>query len=328
MAEELVPGIFRIELPLPRNPLRSINSYVIAGEDRNLIVDTGMNRPECREVMDRELSSLDLDLSGTDVFVTHLHADHLGLAPHISQGKTRVYMGGPDIADINETEYWSRMLSFALMNGFPAVDPQEAIRKHPGFKYGPLGSMKLVPARNGDTIEVGKRKFRIVHTPGHTHGHNCLFEEREKLLLSGDHILGDITPNISHWVEEEDPLSDYIASLDATKQLDIDLVLPGHRSMIMDPKKRMDELIDHHLERAREVVEILGSGTMDAFSIASGMTWDMSYENFDDFPIMQKWFALGEAIAHIRFLETRGMVQKRSEGSAIYYRVSDVTANL
>ena len=91
MADEVFPGILRIELPLPRNPLRSMNSYVIQGEDRNLIVDTGMNRPECREVIDREIEEMGLNLSRTDVFVTHLHADHLGLAPHLTKGKNKVY---------------------------------------------------------------------------------------------------------------------------------------------------------------------------------------------------------------------------------------------
>ncbi|MBN1539296.1 MAG: MBL fold metallo-hydrolase [Candidatus Thermoplasmatota archaeon] len=322
MAEEVEPGIFRIELPLPGNPLRSINSYVITGEDQNLIIDTGMNRPECVEVLDRELSSLDLDLSRTDVFVTHLHADHLGLAPHISRGRTKVHMGPDDIDNINATGYWSRMLNFALKNGFPSVDPQEAIRKHPGYRYGPLGPMNLVPAKDGDIFRVGDRRLRVVHTPGHTRGHNCLYEEKENILLSGDHILGDITPNISCWTGEEDPLSDYLSSLKLVKGMEIDTVLPGHRSVVRDPRKRIDELVEHHKERAREVLDIIGGDAMNTFSIASRMTWDLTYKNFDEFPVMQKWFALGEAIAHIRYLETGGRVVREMTGDRIIYRAA------
>lgn len=297
-----------------------MNSYIVTGEDRNLMVDTGMNRSECIEVLDQGLASLDIDLSKTDVFVTHLHADHLGLAPHVSQGRTSVHMGPADIENINERDYWSRMLSFALKNGFPAVDPQEAIRKHPGFKYGPLGPMNLTPANDGDIIIVGDRRFKVVHTPGHTRGHNCLYEEDEKLLLSGDHILGDITPNISNWDGEEDPLSDYLFSLKLVRELEIDLVLPGHRSLIRDPVRRIDELIEHHRERAHEVLDIMGTGAMNGFSIASRMTWDLSYKSFEEFPIMQKWFALGEALAHIRLLESNERLLKEDREGIVFYR--------
>jgi len=316
MVQEIDEGIFRIELPLPGNPLRSINSYLVIGEEKNLMIDAGMNRPECIDVMDRELRELDIDLSVTDVFVTHLHADHLGLAPYVSGGKTDVLMGPGDIEDIKESRYWDRMHSFAVRNGFPNPDPKDAISRHPGYKYGPLGPMKIRPAVNGDIIEVGSLKLEVLHTPGHTRGHNCLLERERRLLFSGDHILGDITPNISHWVEEEDPLSDYMRSLRMIWELDIDLALPGHRSMIGGPHARMEELIRHHEERAAEVLDILGSSEMDAFSIASRMTWDMTYRSFDEFPIMQKWFALGEALAHIRYLETGGRV-KRSGGSGV-----------
>jgi glyoxylase-like metal-dependent hydrolase (beta-lactamase superfamily II) len=300
-----------------------MNSYVIQGKDRNLIVDTGMNRVECREVIDREIEEIGLDLPKTDVFITHLHADHLGLAPHITKGRNKVYMGPEDIADIRETDYWMNMYEFGVMNGFPKLDPIEAIKKHPGYKYGPLGPMNLVPVHHDDRIKVGPFNFQVLHTPGHTHGHHCLYDERHKLLLSGDHILGDITPNISHWIEHEDPLSDYIVSLEMTRELNIDIILPGHRSVIKEPVKRIDELIQHHINRAQEVVDIIGYDSMDAFSIAAEMTWDMTYKNFDEFPIMQKWFALGEAIAHIRYLEKQGSLEKKMTPGLIEYRAAD-----
>ncbi len=321
MVQEVDEGIFLIELPLPGNPLRSINSYVVVGDGRSLMIDTGMNRPECIEVMDSELGELDIGHGDIDVFVTHLHADHLGLAPHVSGGEADVYLGPRDIADIEESGYWNMMHSFAVRNGFPNPDPEDAISRHPGYKYGPLGPMKITPAYHGDIIDLGGRTLEVIHTPGHTHGHNCLLDRREKILFSGDHILGDITPNISHWVEGEDPLSDYLGSLRMTAELDMDLVLPGHRSLIRGPRKRIDELIHHHEDRADEVIGILGSGEMDAFSIASRMTWDMTYRSFDEFPIMQKWFALGEALAHIRYLETGGKVHKTKMDGIFRFQV-------
>jgi hypothetical protein len=112
-----------------------------------------------------------------------------------------------------------------------------------------------------------------------------------------------------------------MVSLEMTRDLEIDIILPGHRSMINEPVKRIDELIQHHINRAREVLDILGKDSMDAFTIASKMTWDMTYKNFEDFPLMQKWFALGEAIAHIRYLETQGKIDKSMSDGLMKYQV-------
>jgi hypothetical protein len=108
-----------------------------------------------------------------------------------------------------------------------------------------------------------------------------------------------------------------------TGDLEIDIILPGHRSMIKDPRKRIDELIKHHVDRAQEVLDIIGKGSMDAFSIAAKMAWDMTYKDWEEFPIMQKWFALGEAIAHIRYLETQGILEKDKGPDLIKYRAPD-----
>ncbi len=320
MVVEVLPGIFQIEVPLPKNPLRSVNSYVILGDERNLIIDTGMNREECREVLDKGLAEIGLDLSRTDIFLTHYHADHMGLAPHVSTPTSKIFMSREDSAVISEKEYWMDMLDYALLNGFPPVDPQEAIRKHPGYRYGPLGKMDITHLKDGDRLEVGGYNLTCVITPGHTVGHSCLYEPDEKLLFSGDHILGDITPNISLWSEKGDPLRDYMTSLDRVAGMDIDLTLPGHRTMIHNAGKRIAELKKHHNERAQEVVIILDEGERNAFTIASRMTWDMTYRSFDDFPIMQKWFALGEAIAHLRYLEMgKRVFSKLVSGQIIYY---------
>ena len=77
MINEIASNLFCIELPLPQNPLKSINAYVIKGKNRNLIIDTGMNRPECKAVLFPALNELRVDMEKTDLFITHLHADHL-----------------------------------------------------------------------------------------------------------------------------------------------------------------------------------------------------------------------------------------------------------
>ena len=317
MMEEVYDGTYMITLPLPKNPLRSVNCYLIRGADRDLLVDTGMNRPECRAPLDEALK--ELGVFRPEVFVTHMHADHLGLAPHISGGEEAVYLGDEDRKVISESTYWSGMLEYALRCGFPRVDPHEAIRKHPGYRFGPLGEMRISSLFGGERLDLGERQLEAVWTPGHSRGHMCLYEREERTLFSGDHILFDITPNISLWSDEEDPLSRYLGSLKMVSGMKIERTLPGHRSRMGDPTERIDELTRHHHERAEEVLSILEGGPLDPFTTASRMKWDMTYDSFDDLPIMQKWFALGEAIAHLKFLETTGRAE-RLKGERVRYR--------
>ena len=79
MFEEILPKLYRIEIPLPKSPLKALNSYLIRGEERCLLIDSGMNREECKSVMLSDLERLHVDLEKTDFFITHIHADHLGL---------------------------------------------------------------------------------------------------------------------------------------------------------------------------------------------------------------------------------------------------------
>ena len=96
MIEEIDRNLFRIEIPLPHNPLKSINSYVIKGPDRNFIVDTGLNREECKRAMLNGLAELRIDLNATDFFITHLHADHLALVETIASDTSKIYLNAPD----------------------------------------------------------------------------------------------------------------------------------------------------------------------------------------------------------------------------------------
>ena len=123
----------------------------------------------------------------------------------------------------------------------------------------------------------------------------------------------DITPNIQCWSDEQNPLQDYLASLDKVNDMEIDLVLPGHRRLITDHKTRIAELKEHHERRLKEVLSILENDPRTAFQVATRMTWDLDCHSWEEFPRAQKWFATGEAIAHLRYLERRGFIVRKDE---------------
>jgi glyoxylase-like metal-dependent hydrolase (beta-lactamase superfamily II) len=317
--EEVLPSLYRVEVPLPRNPLKATNSYILKS-DRNLIVDTGMNQKECMDALSAAFKYLNIDLTCTDFFVTHLHADHLGLVGELVDASSIVYFNQPDAETINNQQLWQDLFLMAGKHGFSDSELKSALGMHPGHRYSPKGPLKFTIVREGDRITAGDYNWQCVETPGHTRGHICLYESKRKILISGDHILGDITPNISSWDDRGNPLRDYRQSLDKVSAMEVELVLPGHRSVLTECKRRIDELKVHHELRLEELSDILHNiGAASAYQIASLMRWDIIAENWNGFPIMQKWFATGEAIAHLKYLEEEGAVLKNLEDSKILY---------
>ncbi len=116
MIEEILPNLYTIEVPLPQNPLKAVHSYVIKAQGQSLIIDTGMNREECMNVMSSGLRELDVDLKRADFFITHMHADHIGLVSNLATDTSRVYFSQADAAIVINSvnaNFWERMADFA-----------------------------------------------------------------------------------------------------------------------------------------------------------------------------------------------------------------------
>jgi glyoxylase-like metal-dependent hydrolase (beta-lactamase superfamily II) len=322
MPEEIFPDLYRLKIPLPESPLKYLNSYILKSPDRNLIIDTGLNRRECLEAMQNGLAELAVDLNRTDIFITHLHADHFGLVNKLATDSNRIFFSRPEKELIESWEGFEAMIAYGGRNGFPEDQLRAALDKHPGKKYGTQWIPELSLLDDGDVIQCGRYRFRCVTTPGHTLGHICLYEADRKILIAGDHILDDITPNIQCWTDGQNPLKWYLASLDKAAALDVDRVLPGHRRLIRDHRARIDELRRHHENRLAEVLEILRNGPQSAFNVASRMTWDIKCDSWEEFPVTQKWFATGEAISHLRYLEEDFKIEKEKKGESIRYKSS------
>jgi len=319
MIEEVGTDLYKIEIPLPRNPLKALNSYAIKSPERNLIIDTGWNQQECMDAMQAGLKELEIDIRKTDFFITHLHTDHLGLVSNLVTDTSTIYFNQPEADRIKSGIVLDDLMNFARLNGFPEKELQRIPHTHPGFKFRSKGPLSFHILKEGDTLRVSDYVFNCVETPGHSKGHMCLYEPNKRILVAGDHILGDITPTISLLSDDWNPLKEYLESLDKVYQLDIELVLPGHREVFRNPKERIQELKDHHQKRLDEIIAILGKGRKNAFQVASRMTWDITYDSWDLFPVSQKWFATGEAISHLKYLEEKGVIRKEMRQHKIIY---------
>ncbi len=323
--EQIRPDLFRAEIPLPRSPLKATNSYIIKGDKRNLVIDTGLNLEECKTALLGAFIQLGVELHKTDFFITPLHADHIGLADVVSAEDATIYFNQPDADILNLKNLWQLVYSLVGKHGFPEDQAKLAIDSHPGQSYRPANPIDFTMVGEGDIINCGGYELHCVVTPGHSKGHTCLYEPHLKYLFSGDHILGDITPNISVWLNDSNSLEEYLKSLDRIYLMPVNLVLPGHRRLITNCRGRIEELKEHHYQRLEEVVGILKEKSRrSAFEVASEMTWDLVADHWNDFPLMQKWFATVEALAHINHLEAEGKVKRTMIGNTILFSAAEI----
>ncbi|MBL0712291.1 MAG: MBL fold metallo-hydrolase [Desulfosarcina sp.] len=319
MVQEIAKDIFRIKVPLPETPLKYLNAYVVRSPGRSLVIDTGLNHDACLSVLLDGLKKIAVDPGRADFFITHLHSDHFGLITRLATADTRVYFNRPEAEIIENWEGFGPMLAYIGRNGFPVERLQAALQAHPGSKFGTDWVPPMQMLAEGDVIRVDDYAFECVETPGHTLGHTCLYEPAHKLFVAGDHILNGITPNIQCWADGYNRLQQYLASLAKVRPYAVDLVLPGHRRLFSGFQERIGELIAHHRERLDEVMGILEDGPLNAYEVASRMSWDIQAPDWASLPVAQQWFATGEALAHLRYLEDEGRITRILQDGVVHF---------
>jgi glyoxylase-like metal-dependent hydrolase (beta-lactamase superfamily II) len=169
-------------------------------------------------------------------------------------------------------------------------------------------------------LQRGCYDFEVLLVPGHTPGHIALYEAKHGLLFCGDLILEKITPTITFWGFEHDILQVYFDTLGKVGRLPVKLLLTGHRALIKDHGRRIGQLLAHHERRLAEIMEILREGEKSVSDTAGRMTWDIKAKSWEDFPKAQKWFAAGEAMAHLEHLCRRGQIKRREENGILFYK--------
>lgn len=328
MIREMGQDVYRIQIPLAGSPLKNLNSYLFRCGERNLLVDTGFNQPSCLKDLRRGLAELQVDMEVTDFFLTHFHSDHCGLISQLAGPHNRIYMGGIDLSQYirsayDRENYWGSWSEEYLRQGFPPEDLSLVMAENPAKEYSDSGGTTITPLGDGQEIQVGNRRFTCIITPGHTPGHACLYEPSTETLILGDHVLFDITPNITGWDILPNALGHYLASLEKIRPLAVKLALPAHREQgDVSLTERIDQLKAHHGERLDETLSILQAEPgLTNYQVASRMTWSIRATSWDDFPMAQKWFATGEAKSHLEYLMAEGKVQRKGHELYTYYPV-------
>lgn len=327
MVTQVAEHIYRIPVPLPGNPLKNLNAYLIQGP-RNLLVDTGFRQEECRTALTAGLAELGVDMANTDIFLTHLHSDHAGLAPELLSPTSRIFISQVDRPrlpgpGVDMAARWANYDALFLPHGFPPELLKELETANPARALAPIPCDRYEGISHGHQFHYGGYHFQALFTPGHTPGHMVLWEADHGILLLGDHVLFDVTPNITIWPNYYNPLADYLRSLEQVYDLPVKCPLPAHRTVQKGFRQRIDEITAHHRRRCEEAMTVLADRPdLTAYDLTAHMTWDIRCRGWEDFPTPQKWFAVGEALAHLEYLMDRGQVDRRWDGEFWRYHVT------
>lgn len=326
---EVFPGIHWIKNPigLDGSSLSHVNTYLARGKDGYLLVDTGWNTEESFEEIRKSLKVVGASIENiSQILVTHIHPDHYGMAGRIKKiSGAMIYLHEIENSAIhsryvNMNELLGQTAEWLRRNGVPTEETGD-------IRDASLEIVDLVvPAKpdvilHGDeTITTGEFTFRVIWTPGHSPGHVCLYEPDKKVLLSGDHILPTITPNIGrHPQSAENPLATYLESLQEIRQLDIKLVLPGHDEPFTELVPRIDEMMHHHEQRNLEILAAVSERPRTAFDIAEYVTWGTN-ASWRDLPPIHRRMAIFETIAHLEYMIGKGRAKKIDKDNVIYYQ--------
>ncbi|WAH96313.1 MBL fold metallo-hydrolase [Arthrobacter sp. MMS18-M83] len=309
--EQVRKGVWSIPVPFPGHPIRYTLSYLLAGRDGYVLIDTGWNG----EVGWRHLvegiaaaGAALADLAG--IVVTHHHADHLGLASRLREASgTWVGMGELEnvrALDSDEIAAQAQADRHRLVSW--GVPPDKADQIAVDALQIPSNTRGLQPdlrLADGELIPVDGLRLRVVSTPGHTPGHVCLVDEEHDLVFSGDHVLPRISPNVSLQLHgPANPLADYHSSLARLAHDDQMEVCPAHEYRFVGMRRRVDELMELSRRRSEEVLEVLGSGNVrTVWELSRQLHWSRGWESLQG-PSLR--LALGETASHVVYLQSAG----------------------
>jgi len=324
---ELPGGILWLRLPIPGS-LRHINAWLLPGRRGWHLVDTGMDTAQVREAwtsLERQLP-LHRDLEG--IVVTHHHPDHFGMARWLADrhgipvAMTQAAHAAANAALASETTgATSPSEQFARRFGLEPDAATRRILRGGAYRSIVSGAVEASTIGEGTWIEQGSGCWAVSIHEGHAPGHACLYESGAGMLVSGDQLLPRISSNISLYPsnEQEDPLGQYLDSLQALCRLPRDtLVLPSHGLPFATLHARADTLREEHEARLRKIhaVTTQPSGTAQ---VAAAIF------RLDRLDALNRLLAITETLAHLRWLELRGMVERRGEGNCLRWAASGST---
>jgi glyoxylase-like metal-dependent hydrolase (beta-lactamase superfamily II) len=309
---EVVPGVYRIPLPLPNDGLRAVNVYAVTGSDGPVLVDSGWAIPEGIELLERGLRELGAEVGDVQRFlITHMHRDHYSQAIHVRRDfGTRVTLGAEERWSLETTMRAGRQTAeeqVHYLRELGAHEVADIMVKHRGKLNTDEWEMPTDWFTPDEVIDANGRSLEVVETPGHTRGHVVFYDTPNALLFSGDHVLPTITPSIGFEpAMTPDPLGSFLQSLAIVRGRPDALLLPAHGPIAPSAHDRVDELVEHHRVRLDAMAAVLGNGAQTAAEVAAVVTWTRRERKLADLDVFNQFLAICETGAHLNLLASQG----------------------
>lgn len=323
---EVAPGVIEVFLPLPSRPT-IVNVWLLElGGGRHALVDTGTDLEASRTALATALAGRGSSLESVTTLVgTHHHPDHFGASAAIQEATGATTCLHP--AELERVRYTLEagaedMLVHSRRHGLPIPVDQPVQAPRPAEVW--MGTFRPTTRIDhelvdGEVLELGSRRVRVIATPGHTAGHCCLLDLGTGSLLVGDHLLPKITPHVGAYATgPADPLGDFIASMAKIAAVEgVERVCPAHGGVYRDHRHRARQLVAHHEYRAREMWDVIRAAPATAFEVARrAFAWVFTESNNR----FQMGAAVMETIAHLRWLEASGRAASEERDGIVRFR--------
>jgi glyoxylase-like metal-dependent hydrolase (beta-lactamase superfamily II) len=314
--ERVLPGLWRLRLPLPWPGVPHCNAWAIAAGSGVVLVDTGMHQPDSMAQLERALDQVSLRVEHVRLIAsTHAHSDHWGQAAPIIDRAGCEFLMHPNHAQATRAAAdpeasRARRLEVGRQSGVP----EAALRRYAErLKEMPSGIAKVIepdrPLLPGFEIATDLGTWKVYETPGHAPSHVCLFQAERRLLISGDHVLGRISLYYDYgW--SPDPVGEFLDSLDVVDRLDARLCLSGHGKPFVDVHGHIEGNRRLVRERLDATAAALDREPRTAIQVAPSVFGDSQSE-------MNAVWQLSETLCYLRHLELVGRVERESRDGGI-----------
>jgi glyoxylase-like metal-dependent hydrolase (beta-lactamase superfamily II) len=322
----LEAGFHLLRIPTPFAVGR-VNCWLIEDEPLTL-VDTGPNSGKALDEVDKQLRALghritDLEL----IIVSHQHIDHLGLVQILAE------RSGAEVAAIEPLvpilEDYSKACDldddFAtdLMrrHGIGEQTLQALRSVSQGFRaWGARADVSRTLV-DGEVIELRDRKLEVQLRPGHSPTDTVFWDAHREILIGADHLIGHISSNplltrpINGGGERPRALLDYMASLEKTRALPAQIVLPGHGEPVTAHRELIDSRFAMHRRRADKLHRLISAEPMTAHQLAHSLWGNVA--------VTQAFLTLSEVIGHLDVLVQEGRAEEIEDGEVVRFAATE-----
>ncbi|WP_019152614.1 MBL fold metallo-hydrolase [Robertmurraya massiliosenegalensis] len=304
-------GIEQITIPLPFR-LNHVNCFIADGKRGRTVIDTGLHSDVTKNIWAPIIAKNDIK----DIIITHYHPDHFGYSGSMQKltgadvwmTKVDAEMGlsywSPDSIKTKKRNYLTCGLPEELAHQITSNEESytERVEPYPVIQH---------EIKEGMRILFGKLEYEVIFTPGHSDGLFVLYNKEESILLSTDHILPKISPNISYRFRgNPNPLQSFITSLEKIKKLNAEYVFPSHFKPFKNANHRIEELMSHHEERLEFTYTTINKPST---------IYEVTQALFHQLNLHQMRFAIGEALAHLEYLVANNQCRKYQTNGTWYY---------